>query len=90
MGETPNLAARLQGLAVPNQVIIASATRNLVGGTFALQDRGESSIKGFSSRIRSWAVLHERAVDSRFDAGRDAELAPLVGREEELEILLRR
>src|SRR5262245_51727747 len=70
VGETPNLAARLQALAEPNAVVIARRTRRLVGGLFALQDLGELPLKGFSARVRAWRVLRPSAVESRFEAGR--------------------
>ncbi len=89
VGETPNLAARLQALAEPNAVIIADATRRQVGGLFELNDLGPKNLKGFAEPQRAWRVASESGVESRFAAFRAGE-TPLVGREEELELLLRR
>src|SRR5579883_49236 len=89
IGETPNLAARLQSLADPNAVVIADATRRQIGGLFALRDLGEQALKGFSGALRAWRVLGESGVVSRFEALRSRSTR-LVGREEELDILLRR
>ena len=90
MGETPNLAARLQGLAEPNTVIIAESTRNLLGNLFDLQDLGAHDLKGIGGPVRAWTVLRPVSVESRFEAMHATGLTELVGREEELEILLRR
>ncbi|HKF73051.1 MAG TPA: AAA family ATPase, partial [Stellaceae bacterium] len=89
VGETPNLAARLQGLAEPNAVIIADATRRQIGALFELADLGPQSLKGFVELQRAWRVSGESGVESRFAALRTG-ATPLVGREEELELLLRR
>ena len=89
IGETPNLAARLQAIANPNAVVIASATRRLVGRLFDYQDLGTIEVKGFSEPVSACQVLRPSVVDSRFEALR-AEQKPLVGREEEIELLLRR
>jgi predicted ATPase/DNA-binding winged helix-turn-helix (wHTH) protein len=88
VGETPNLAARLQGIAQSNSVVIAESTRRLLGDLFELQDLGEKDLK--STSVRAWTALRAAAVESRFDALHASELAELVGREEEVEILLRR
>ena len=90
VGETPNLAARLQGVAEPNGVIIAQSTRKLVGNLFDLEDLGTQSLKGISGPVRAWAALRPSSVESRFDALHVSGVTELVGREEELEILLRR
>jgi class 3 adenylate cyclase len=90
VGETPNLAARLQGIAEPNSVIIANSTRKLVGNLFELVDLGPQNLKGISGVIKSWAALRPASVESRFDALHGSGLTELVGREEELELLLRR
>ena len=90
VGETPNIAARLQGVAQPNTVVIAESTRKLLGNLFELQDLGAQDLKGMSESIRSWAALRASAVESRFEALHASGLTELVGREEELEILLRR
>ncbi len=90
VGETPNLAARLQGTAEPNSVVIAESTRKLVGNLFELQDFGAQELKGISGSVGCWAALRPASVDSRFDAMHATGLTELVGREEELELLLRR
>jgi class 3 adenylate cyclase len=90
VGETPNLAARLQSVAAPNTVVIAESTRRLLGNLFDLQDLGARNLKGIGEPVRTWAVLRPGAVESRFDALHTGGLTELVGREEELELLLRR
>jgi AAA ATPase domain/Adenylate and Guanylate cyclase catalytic domain len=90
VGETPNLAARLQGVAEPNAVVIAESTRKLVGNLFELEDLGPCELKGISGPVRAWAALRPSSVESRFDALHASGLTELVGREEELELLLRR
>jgi class 3 adenylate cyclase len=90
VGETPNLAARLQGLAVPNSVVIAESTRKLLGNLFELEDLGARDIKGITGSARAWTALRPSGVESRFEALHASGLTELVGREEELELLLRR
>ena len=90
VGETPNLAARLQGVAEPNSVVIAESTRKLVGNLFELEDLGAQDLKGISGPVRAWAALRPASVESRFEAFHASGLTELVGREEELELLLRR
>ena len=90
VGETPNLAARLQGVAEPNSVVIAESTRKLVGNLFELDDLGAKDLKGISGPVRAWAALRPASVESRFDALHATGLTELVGREEELALLLRR
>jgi class 3 adenylate cyclase/predicted ATPase len=90
VGETPNLAARLQNSAEPNQVVIADNTRRLLGNIFELKDLGSKHLKGVAEGIRAWAVLQPSAVASRFEAMHAALLTELVGREEEIGLLLRR
>jgi hypothetical protein len=90
VGETPNLAARLQGLAEPNTVIIAEGTRKLLGTLFELNDLGLKDLKGIAQPVRAWAVTRASSVASRFEALHGSGIAALVGREEELELLLRR
>jgi class 3 adenylate cyclase/predicted ATPase len=90
VGETPNLAARLQGVAEPNSVVIAESTRKLVGNLFELEDLGARNLKGISGPVRAWAALRPASVESRFEALHGTGLTELVGREEELEILQRR
>jgi class 3 adenylate cyclase/predicted ATPase len=90
VGKTPNLAARLQGLATPGMVVIADSTRKLLGNLFELEDLGGKDLKGISGPERAWAVVRANAVDSRFDALHASGVTELVGRQEELELLLRR
>ena len=90
VGETPNLAARLQGVAEPNSVVIAESTRKLLGDLFELEDLGAKDLKGVEGPARAWTALRPASVEGRFDAFHASGLTELVGREEELEILLRR
>ena len=90
VGETPNLAARLQSVAEPNSVVIAESTRKLVGNLFELEDLGAQDLKGISAPVRQWAALRPASVESRFDALHGSGLTELIGREEELDLLLRR
>ena len=90
VGETPNVAARLQSIAEPNTVVIAESTRRLLGNLFDLQDLGAQDLKGIGGPVRAWAVLRPASVESRFEALHASGLTELVGREEELELLLRR
>jgi class 3 adenylate cyclase len=90
VGETPNLAARLQSIAEPNSVVIAESTRKLVGGLFELEDLGTQDLKGVAESVHTWAALRPASVESRFEALHASGVTELVGREEELEILLRR
>ena len=89
VGETPNLAARLQGLAAPNTLIIAEATRRQVGGLFDLVDLGAQALAGFAEPQPAWRVIGESGMLSRFEALRSG-ATPFVGREEEVELLIRR
>jgi class 3 adenylate cyclase len=90
VGETPNLAARLQGLAEPNMVVVAESTRRLLGNLFDLQDLGARDLKGIAGPVQAWAALRASSVESRFEALHASGLTDLVGREEESELLLRR
>ena len=90
IGETPNLAARLQGVAEPNSVVIAESTRKLLGNLFELEEFGPKELKGISGAVRAWAALRPASVESRFEALHANGLTELVGRDEELELLLRR
>ena len=90
VGETPNVAARLQSIAEPNTVVIAESTRKLLGNLFDLQDLGPKDVKGISGPVKAWAALRPASVESRFEALHASGLTALVGREEELELLLRR
>jgi class 3 adenylate cyclase len=89
VGETPNLAARLQALAQPNQIIVSAATRAMLGDHFDLEDLGAYELKGFAEPVPAWRVLSARDVESRFAATRTGSTAPLVGRQEEMGLLLR-
>src|SRR5438034_4357691 len=90
VGETPNLAARLQSIAEPNMVVIAESTRKLLGSFFQLDDLGTRSLKGIVRPVRAWAALRASSVASRFEALHATGLTALVGREEEFELLKRR
>jgi hypothetical protein len=88
VGETPNLAARLQALAEPGDVVISASTRRLTGGLFEYRDLGAIPIKGFATPVRMHQVVGPSTAESRFEALR-ATTTMLVGREEEIEILMR-
>jgi class 3 adenylate cyclase len=90
VGETPNLAARLQGLAEPGRVVIAESTRRLLGGTFELTPLGPQALKGFDAPVPAWTVLREAENVSRFEASRSQGMTPFVGREHEVVLLLDR
>ncbi|MFZ3309786.1 MAG: adenylate/guanylate cyclase domain-containing protein [Xanthobacteraceae bacterium] len=90
VGETPNLAARLQSAASPNTAVIDTTTRRLAGELFEYEPIEPAELKGFAAPVAAWKILRERSIASRFEALRDATLAPLVGRDEEVELLLRR
>ena len=90
VGETPNLAARLQTLAEPGTVVIAAGTRRLLGALFEYRDLGAVAVKGIAAPVPAWRVLRPSAVASGFEALRGSALSPLVGREEEIDLLLRR
>jgi class 3 adenylate cyclase/predicted ATPase len=89
-GDTPNLAARLQALAEPDTVVIAASTRRLIGELFEYRDLGEIELKGIAGPVSAYQALRPSAVESRFEALRGATLSPLVGRDEEIDLLLRR
>ncbi|MDG4885741.1 adenylate/guanylate cyclase domain-containing protein [Mesorhizobium sp. WSM4887] len=89
VGETPNLAARLQALAEPDAVVIGPQTRQLLGDLFEYRDLGDLEVKGFPELIHPYQVARESAVESRFEALHGAMLTPLVGREEEVDMLQR-
>jgi class 3 adenylate cyclase len=90
VGETPNLAARLQALAEPGVIVISRRTRRLVGGLFELADLGPQHLKGFAEPVRAFRVEGEGRAEGRFEALHGQHLTPLVGREHELGILLER
>jgi predicted ATPase/class 3 adenylate cyclase len=88
VGDTPNLAARLQTLAEPGTVVISARTRQLIGGLFELAERGLQILKGFPVPVRAWRVVGEGTAESRFEALHGVGLTPLVGRENEIGLLL--
>src|SRR6185437_16243059 len=89
VGETPNLAARLQSLAGPGQVVIDAATKRQIGGLFECQELGTIELKGLPTSVPAWQVLSAGTAEGRFEALHGT-VTPLVGRDEELELLLRR
>jgi class 3 adenylate cyclase/tetratricopeptide (TPR) repeat protein len=90
VGETPNLASRLQSLAEPGSIVISQATRRLVGAVFELDDLGPQRLKGFAEPLAVWRVLGQSKAEGPFEARHTTGLTPLVGRDEELSLLLRR
>jgi len=90
VGEAPYLAAQLKVLAEPNTVVIAAGTRRLLGGLFEYRDLGAVEVEGAAAPLAAWQVLRPSAIASRFEALRGSALSPLVGRDEELDLLLRR
>jgi class 3 adenylate cyclase len=90
VGETTNLAARLQSFAEPNTLLVCPETHRLVGALFEYRDLGEHALKGFAKRVRVRQVTGASNVENRFEARRSDLTAPLLGREEELDILARR
>src|SRR6202051_3565590 len=90
VGDTPNLAARLQGVAEPNSMVVAESTRKLVGSLFELEDLGPQELKGISGPVRAWVALRPASVEGRFEEMHARGLTDLVGRGEELDLLLRR
>jgi class 3 adenylate cyclase/predicted ATPase len=90
VGETPNLAACLKGIAEPSSVVIDESTRKLLGNLFELEDLGAKDLQGIAGPVRAWAALRASSAEGRFEALHGTNLTALVGREEELELLLRR
>jgi class 3 adenylate cyclase/tetratricopeptide (TPR) repeat protein len=90
VGETPNLAARLQALAEPNTILISETTRNLLGGLFKLEPTGAHDLKGFARPTPAWRVVGEAAIVTRFAAARNGSSIPLVGRAHEMGLMLDR
>ncbi len=90
IGETPNLAARLQGLAEPDSIVIDATTRRLIGGLFDCRDLGTVTLRGLPQPVRAWQVVDEFAVEGRFEAFHAGAMTPLIGRDEEFDLLLRR
>ena len=89
-GETPNLAARLQALALPGEVMIDSSTRSLVADVFAFEDHGRHELKGFAEPVPAWKVIGEGSAENRFEAVHADRLAPFVGRSHELGLVRER
>jgi class 3 adenylate cyclase/predicted ATPase len=87
VGDAPNLAARLEALAEPNQILVAPRTRQLLGRLFEFADLGQQSIKGFERPIHVWRVLAPSSLSSRFEARTSSHLTPLIGRQAELRLL---
>jgi len=87
VGDTPNLAARLQALAEPSQILVAPRTRLLLGSLFEFSDLGDHFVKGFERPVHVWRVLASGSVSSRFEARSSLHLTPLVGRQAELRLL---
>ena len=90
VGETPNLAARLQALAEPGNVVVAEATRRLLGGTFEMRPLGPQTLKGFDAPVSAWTVHREADHVSRFEASQSEAMPPFVGREQEVALLIER
>lgn len=90
VGETPNLAARLQALAEAGTIIVAESTQKLLGGLFELADLGAQDLKGFAAPVRAWRVVGERQTEGRFEALHGHQISPLIGREHEVGLLLER
>ncbi len=84
VGETPNLAARLQAVAAPNTVVIDATTRRLAGDLFEYETIAPAALKGFAEPVAAWRVLRERTIASRFEALRAESRTPLIGRQEEI------
>jgi class 3 adenylate cyclase len=88
LGETPNVAARIQALAAPNSLVVSSATYRLIQGYFACQDLGEQTLRGVAEPITVYRVLSESGATNRLDVAQPRGLTPLVGRESEVTLLL--
>ncbi len=90
VGETPNLAARVQGLAQPGQVVVAEPTRQLLGDVFELSDLGPRELRGIAGKINAYVVTAERAAESRFEARSSGAVSAMVGRKHELALMSQR
>ena len=90
VGETPNLAARLQGVAEPNQIVLPKETQRLLGNTYKLRSIGDQALKGISGSVEAFVVEGEATVESRFAARQSGTLTPIVGRDREIELMLER
>jgi class 3 adenylate cyclase len=90
IGETPNLAARLQALAEPDTIVVSEATRAQLGRMFELEELGALTLKGFDKPVLAWRVRRETGIASRSELLYSSAVPPLIGRDEELDLLLRR
>src|SRR5262249_2130074 len=90
LGETPNIAARVQGVAEPDSVVVSTATRRLVAGLFECQDLGPQTLKGITIPLSLYCVMRENEAQSRFEVAVDTGLTPLVGRDLEVGLLRER
>jgi class 3 adenylate cyclase/tetratricopeptide (TPR) repeat protein len=90
VGETPNLAARLQGVAEPNQIVLPKETQRLLGNNYKLRSMGDQALKGISGSVEAFVVEGEATVESRFAARQSGTLTPIVGRDREIELMLER
>jgi class 3 adenylate cyclase len=89
-GETPNLAARLQSVAAPGQIVVSSDTHHLVQQNFSFEELGGHDLKGFESPIQAWGIIGEVSAESRFEASHETSLTRLVGRDEEIRLIAAR
>jgi len=90
VGEAANLASRLEALAEPDAVVISAGTRRLIGDLFECRDLGAAEVSGFTEAVPVWQVLYPSAIASRFEALRGSAMTRLLGRDEEIDLLLRR
>ncbi len=90
VGVTPNLAARLQSVADPDNIIISASTRKLIGGLFEVESLGGLELKGFGRPVQAWRVSRQASAESRFEAMHPSRAEPVIGRQHEIELLLRR
>jgi predicted ATPase/class 3 adenylate cyclase len=90
VGDTPDLAMRLQGLAEPDTIVVSESTRRLLGKTFDITELGLQTLRGINAPVPAWLILSERENVSRFEASRSETLTPFVGRESEIALLVER
>lgn len=90
LGDTPNLAARLQGVAPPDTVLVSDATRCLIEGRFQLDSLGRLNLKGFAAPMPAWRLVSEEVADSRFEARHRGQIPEIIGRDQELALLMER
>jgi hypothetical protein len=90
VGETPNLAARLQGVAEPDQLVVPKDILRLLGGAYTLRAIGAQDLKGIGAPVEAFVVLGEAARESRFSARQSGALTPIIGREREIELMRER